>query len=155
MDRTHSNGSVVVTCGAGFLGSRICRRLEAGGDTVVTLRSKDYGLTDAAAVQRPFKDTAPEVVIHAATVLGGIGANRTNPGRFFYDNLLMGILTREHARLAGVKKVAAVGPICACRKHTPVRSHVLGGRFAADLLSESVDRARSGGNDGDHKSFPL
>jgi GDP-L-fucose synthase len=111
---------VVVTGGAGFMGSRVVERLRAAGSEVFVPRSKDYNLVDGAAVKRLFKDARPELVIHAAAVVGGIGANRENPGRFFYENLMMGAQSLEEARLTGVKKFVAIGTICAYPKFTPV-----------------------------------
>ncbi len=111
---------VLVTGGAGFMGSRVTERLRAAGADVVVPRSRDYNLVDGAAVKRLFRDARPEVVIHAAAVVGGIGANRANPGRFFYENLMMGVQTLEEARLSGVKKFVAIGTICAYPKFTPV-----------------------------------
>jgi GDP-L-fucose synthase len=111
---------VVVTGGAGFLGSRVVERLKASGADVFVPRSKEYNLVDGDAVRRLFRDARPETVIHAAAVVGGIGANRENPGRFFYENLMMGAQTMEQSRLSGVKKFVAVGTICAYPKFTPV-----------------------------------
>jgi GDP-L-fucose synthase len=110
----------VVTGGAGFLGSRVVERLRGAGAEVFVPRSRDYNLVDGAAVKRLFVDARPELVIHAAAVVGGIGANRANPGRFFYENLMMGAQCLEEARLTGVKKFVAVGTICAYPKITPV-----------------------------------
>lgn len=111
---------VLVTGGAGFMGSRVVERLRAAGAEVIVPRSKDYNLIDGTAVKRLFKDARPELVIHAAAVVGGIGANRENPGRFFYENLMMGAQSLEEARLTGVKKFIAIGTICAYPKFTPV-----------------------------------
>ncbi len=111
---------VVVTGGAGFMGSRVVERLRSAGADVFVPRSRDYNLVDGTAVKRLYKDARPEVVIHAAAVVGGIGANRANPGRFFYENLMMGAQCIEEARLAGVKKFVAIGTICAYPKFTPV-----------------------------------
>jgi GDP-L-fucose synthase len=111
---------VVVTGGAGFMGSRVVDRLRAAGAEVFVPRSRDYNLVDGTAVKRLYKDARPELVIHAAAVVGGIGANRANPGRFFYENLMMGAQSLEEARLTGVKKFVAVGTICAYPKFTPV-----------------------------------
>ena len=83
-------------------------------------RRSEYDLTREAAVARLYRDARPEVVIHLAAVVGGIGANRANPGRFFYDNLMMGTLLMEHGRQAGVEKFVAVGTICAYPKLTPI-----------------------------------
>ena len=111
---------VVVTGGAGFLGSRVVERLRAAGALPFVPRSKDYNLVDGAAVKRLFQDARPELVIHGAAVVGGIGANRANPGRFFYENLMMGAQSLEEARLSGVRKFVAIGTICAYPKFTPV-----------------------------------
>lgn len=115
-----TNKRVVVTGGAGFLGSRIVDRLKKAGAEVFVPRSRDYNLVDGQAVKRLYKDARPELVIHGAAVVGGIGANRENPGRFFYENLMMGAQCLEEARLSGVKKFVAIGTICAYPKHTPV-----------------------------------
>jgi GDP-L-fucose synthase len=112
--------SILVTGGAGFMGSRVVARLKVAGAQVFVPRSKDYNLVDGAAVKRLFKDARPDLVIHAAAVVGGIGANRENPGRFFYENLMMGAQSLEEARLTGVKKFVAIGTICAYPKFTPV-----------------------------------
>ncbi len=112
---------VVVTGGAGFLGSAVVARLRARGcREVVVPRSRDYDLREADAIVRLYKDARPQVVFHLAATVGGIGANRANPGRFFYDNAIMGLQLMEHARRAGVEKFVAVGTICAYPKHTPV-----------------------------------
>jgi len=111
---------VVVTGGAGFMGSRVVARLQSAGAEVFAPRKKDYDLVDGAAVKRLYKDARPELVIHAAAQVGGIGANRANPGRFFYENLMMGAQSLEEARLTGVKKFVAIGTICAYPKFTPV-----------------------------------
>src|SRR5262245_52289688 len=95
---------VVVTGGAGFMGSRVVARLKAAGAEVFVPRSREYNLVDGQAVKRLYQDARPEVVIHAAAVVGGIGANRENPGRFFYENLMMGAQCLEQARVSGVKK---------------------------------------------------
>ncbi len=111
---------VLVTGGAGFLGSRVVARLKAAGADVFVPRSRDYNLVDGAAVKRLYQDARPEVVIHAAALVGGIGANRTNPGRFFYENLMMGVQCLEQARQSGVGKFVGMGTICAYPKFTPV-----------------------------------
>jgi GDP-L-fucose synthase len=112
---------VLVTGGGGFLGRHVVQALYARGCREVAVpRRQRYDLTTEAAVVRLYEDTRPEIVIHLAAVVGGIGANRAAPGRFFYDNLIMGALLMEHARRAGVQKFVAVGTICAYPKHTPV-----------------------------------
>lgn len=112
---------VMVTGGAGFLGSSVVRRLKAAGVTDVFVpRSRDYDLRIREGVDRALADGRPELIIHLAAVVGGIGANRENPGRFFYENAIMGIQLMEQARLAGVDKLVAVGTVCAYPKLTPV-----------------------------------
>lgn len=112
---------VLVTGGGGFLGQHVVRGLLARGCTEVFVpRSRDYDLTQQAAVERLFRDARPQVVIHLAAVVGGIGANRTNPGRFAYENLMIGAMVMEYARQADVEKFVGVGTICSYPKFTPV-----------------------------------
>lgn len=112
---------VVVTGGSGFLGCHVVKRLaECGGIEVFAPRSADYNLVEMAEVKRLLRDTRPDLIIHLAAVVGGIGANQKNPGRFFYDNLMMGAQLMEQARLHNVSKFVAVGTVCAYPKFTPV-----------------------------------
>lgn len=113
--------SVVVTGGAGFLGREVCRELRAHDPRqIVVPRSATCDLRDRDAIRHLLREVRPEVVIHLAAVVGGIGANHQNPGRYFYDNAIMGIELMEQARLAGVEKFVAISSICAYPKFTPV-----------------------------------
>jgi GDP-L-fucose synthase len=112
---------IVVTGGGGFLGSHIVEQLRAKGcEHVFAPRRKDYDLTQGEAVDRLFREHRPEVVIHGAAVVGGIGANRENPGAYFYQNAMMGIQLIEAARRYKVEKTIVLGTICAYPKFTPV-----------------------------------
>lgn len=116
-----TNKRITVTGGAGFLGTYVVRKLrESGGQNIFVPRSKDYNLVDNEAVKRLYQDSKPDIVIHLAAVVGGIGANRENPGKFFYDNLMMGIQMMERGRLSGIDKFVAIGTVCAYPKFTPV-----------------------------------
>jgi GDP-L-fucose synthase len=118
---------VLVTGGGGFLGSHLVERLEANGDDVVAARRADYDLTSMDDAERLFRDARPELVFHLAAEVGGIGANRANPGRYWYANLLMGAHVLELSRLHGVRKLVFAGTVCSYPKHTPVpfREHSL------------------------------
>lgn len=112
---------VCVTGGAGFLGGFVVEALGKRGCREIFIpRKADYDLVDIEAVRRMYLDARPEIVIHLAAVVGGIGANREKPGQFFYDNLMMGAQLMEEARLAGVEKFVALGTICAYPKITRV-----------------------------------
>jgi GDP-L-fucose synthase len=111
---------LVVTGGEGFLGRVIVQRLRENENVDVFVpRRSDYNLVNAADIDRLYSDSRPEMVIHLAAVVGGIGANQKNPGRFFYENLMMGVQLIEQARLHDVKKFVALGTVCAYPKYTP------------------------------------
>jgi GDP-L-fucose synthase len=115
------NLRVVVSGGNGFLGSFVIQKLRAAGcRSVFVPRSRHYDLRNLAQVRRLFQDANPDIFIHLAGVVGGIAANRANPGRFFYDNAIMGIQTIEEARLFGIRKFVCAGTICSYPKFTPV-----------------------------------
>jgi len=112
---------VVVTGGSGFLGSVVVDRLrERGCRDIVVFRSREYDLVDGDAVRRLYRDARPDLIIHLAAKVGGIGANQRNPGKFFYDNLMMGVQLIHEGWKAGVKKLVAAGTICAYPKFTQV-----------------------------------
>jgi GDP-L-fucose synthase len=113
----------LVTGGGGFLGSHLVERLEQGGHEVVVARRRDYDLTRYDDAERLFEDAKPELVFHLAAEVGGIGANRANPGRYWYANLMMGAHVLELARLHGTRKVVIAGTVCAYPKFTPVPFH--------------------------------
>lgn len=115
---------VVVTGGAGFLGRFIVQRLQQFGEVEVFVpRKREYDLVHATEIDRLLKDTRPDLIIHLAAVVGGIGANQKNPGKFFYENLMMGTQLIEQSRLAGVEKFVALGTVCAYPKFTPTPFH--------------------------------
>jgi GDP-L-fucose synthase len=116
-----TNRRIVVTGGAGFLGEPVCRELARFEPAAIVVpRSAQYDLRERADIRRLFADARPDAIVHLAAVVGGIGANRLNPGRFFYDNAIMGLQLMEEARIHGVAKFVAVGTICSYPKHTPV-----------------------------------
>lgn len=115
------NKRITVTGGAGFLGVHVVRKLrERGCQNIFVPRSRDYNLVDKEAVTRLYRDSKPDIVIHLAAVVGGIGANRENPGKFLYDNLMMGVQVMEQGRLFGVEKFVAIGTVCAYPKFTSI-----------------------------------
>jgi GDP-L-fucose synthase len=115
-----SGRRVVVTGGAGFLGSFVVDRLKGAGAVVVVPRSADYDLVDRTACRRLLADARPDLVIHMAAQVGGIGANRSNPGRFLFENAMMGLQIFEECRLAQVAKLVALGTICAYPKFAAI-----------------------------------
>jgi GDP-L-fucose synthase len=114
---------VLVTGGGGFLGSHLVERLEGDGHDVFAARHRDYDLTSMEATSRLFDDARPELVFHLAAEVGGIGANRANPGRYWYANLVMGAHVLEQSRIHEVGKLVVAGTVCAYPKHTPVPFH--------------------------------
>ena len=116
-----SDKRVVVTGGFGFLGKHLVTKLgQRGCRNIFVPRRQDYDLVNMDAVKRLYADAKPDIVIHLAAQVGGIGANRKNPGKFFYDNLMMGVQLMEVGRQAGIEKFVALGTVCAYPKFTPV-----------------------------------
>jgi GDP-L-fucose synthase len=112
---------IVITGGGGFLGSHVVDRLQSMGcRDIFIVRSEAFDLTRAEAVERLFEQKQPEVLIHLAAVVGGIGANRANPGRFFYENAIMGIQLIEAARRFNTQKIVVLGTVCAYPKFCPI-----------------------------------
>src|SRR5256712_10071538 len=121
MKETFPYKRITVTGGAGFLGRFVTEKLKHyDGLEVFVPRSRDYNLIEKADILRMLDNSRPELIIHLAAVVGGIGHNQKSPGQFFYDNLMLGAQLMEHARLRGVKKFVAVGTVCAYPKFTPV-----------------------------------
>jgi GDP-L-fucose synthase len=114
---------VLVTGGGGFLGKHLVELLRGGGEDPFVARRTDYDLTRWDDAERLFADARPELVYHLAAEVGGIGANRANPGRYWYANLVMGANVLELSRLHGVGKLVVAGTVCAYPKHTPVPFH--------------------------------
>ncbi len=115
------NKRVAVTGGAGFLGSHLTEKLKQRGCKDIFIpHIEEYDLVEKDPIIRMYKDSKPDIVIHLAAIVGGIGANMANPGRYFYDNLMMGVQLIEQGRQAGIEKFVAIGTICAYPKFTPV-----------------------------------
>lgn len=114
---------VLVTGGAGFLGRVVCDRLQEKGADVTVLRSAEVDLTRQAETESYLYDERPEIVIHLAAEVGGIGANRENPGRYFFANAMMGINLIEATRQIGIEKFVQIGTVCAYPKFTPIPFH--------------------------------
>ena len=112
---------VVVTGGAGFLGRAVVERLRRRGVAeIIVPRRREYDLTHESDVARLFRDARPDVILHLAAEVGGIGANQANPGRYFFANMAMALHLIEQSRIFGLRKFVQVGTICAYPKHTPV-----------------------------------
>jgi len=116
-----TNKRVTVTGGAGFLGSHLVEKLKQRScEKIFVPLIEEYNLVDTKTIKRLYQDAKPDIVIHLAAVVGGIGANQENPGKFFYDNLMMGVQMMEQGRQFGIEKFVALGTICCYPKFTPV-----------------------------------
>lgn len=112
---------ILVTGGAGFLGKYVVKKLEGRGcKEIFVPKSKDYNLVEMEAVKRLYKDAKPDIVIHLAARVGGIGATSRSPGSFFYENLMMGVQMMEQGRLSALEKFVAIGTVCAYPKNIPI-----------------------------------
>jgi GDP-L-fucose synthase len=122
-----ADSTIVVTGAGGFLGQHLVDELAQAGARVVGLRTADYDLRDRSQINQMLHDHSPDALVHLAAVVGGIGANRAEPGRFFYDNAIMGIELLEACRVRGVPKVLVAGTVCAYPKYAdvPFREHAL------------------------------
>ena len=112
--------TIAVPGGSGFLGSRVVERLNAAGASVFVPRSRDYDLTQDERVRAMYEDARPDVVVHLAAKVGGIGANQRSPGSFFHDNLMMGTLLIDEARRSGLEKFVCIGTVCSYPKFATV-----------------------------------
>jgi len=120
MSESFKDKRIVVTGGAGFLGHYVIERLRKAGATHIDVPTvEQYDLVKMGDIVRMYDDMKPDIVIHLAAVVGGIGANREHPGKFFYENLMMGVQLIEQGRLRGIEKFVAIGTVCAYPKFTP------------------------------------
>ena len=128
---------IVVTGGSGFLGRHVLKKLEKRGcQNVFIPRSKDYDLRLENNIKLMMNEYRPEIIIHLAAVVGGIGANKNNPGKFFYDNLIMGAQLMEQSRLFNVEKFTAIGTICSIRNmHKSLLKKMI---YGMDILKKQM-----------------